>query len=291
MSEQSHHAKTVWMNGKFLTSDKACISIFDRGFLYGDGFFETIRAENGKPLYLREHIERLYYSLICFRMVLNNKPLWADVISELLRRNGLAIEAASVKIIVTRGVDPGAGMPLSSSPTVCISASKYNPPTSKEYEKGWRLHLYKESFSPPIAHHKSLNYLHYLAARQAALDCGCEEAVLLDHRRKVAETSAGSLLARTDRRWWTPKSACQLPGITIRTVCSMLGDTGAEVESRPARPKDLLSAQTVWVLNSLIGVMPVARIGGQPLEEPAGDEAARIRALLFSKGLAGAAAK
>ncbi len=282
----------MWLNGGFLSSDKACVSTLDRGFLYGDGFFETIRAEKGRPLYLREHLERLYHSLAYFRMTLAyNMPRWADVISELIRRNRLARGAASVKIMVTRGVDPGPGMPFSLSPTINISVTRYTPPPPEEYGNGWDLHIFRGAFSPPLAPHKSLNYLYHLSARQAAIDCGCREAVLLDRNGKVAETSAGSLLARTAGRWWTPKSAYQLPGITIRAVRSILSDAGDEVESRAARPKDLLSAQTVWVLNSLIGIMPVAQIDGQPLEDPAGAEAARVRALLFAKGLAGAAGK
>lgn len=277
--------KTVWLNGSFLPSDEACVSPLDRGFLYGDGFFETIRARDGRPLYLREHLERLYASLSAFHIALAPPvPEWAQIIESLLRQNGLVRGAASIKILVSRGIEPSPGLPSIVRPTVCVFANGYVPPPPEEYEKGWGLHILTEGFSPPLAAHKSLNYLYFMAARQAALDCGRREAVLLDRDGNVSETSAGSLLARTGGRWWTPQSACQLPGITIRTVCSILLDAGDEVENRPAGPDDLLAAQTVWVLNSLIGIMPAAQIDGRPVSDPACADAARLRDLLFSRG-------
>jgi len=277
--------KTIWLNGRFLSLDEARVSPLDRGFLYGDGFFETIRAEAGMPLYLRAHLERLYGSLAAFRIALDPVPDWEATLSALLRQNGLERGAASVKILVTRGIASPLGLPAPERPTVCIFAREYAPPSREEYEKGWELHIFQEGYSPPLAAHKSLNYLYYMAARQSALDAGGREAILLDRDGLVTETSAGSLLARTGGRWWTPESAHMLPGITIRQVRAILLEAGAEVEPRPARPQDIESAETVWVLNSLIGIMPAAQIEGRPLARQAPGEAARMRGLLFARGI------
>ncbi|MFZ2448122.1 MAG: aminotransferase class IV [Syntrophobacteraceae bacterium] len=285
MSATVAPGKTIWLNGGFIPLDEARISPLDRGFLYGDGFFETIRAEAGGALYLRAHLERLYASLGAFRIALGPVPDWDATVSALLRQNGLDRRAASVKILVTRGIASPLGLPVPERPTVCVFAREYAPPPREDYEKGWDLHIFKEGHSPPLAAHKSLNYLYYLAARQSALDAGGREAILLDRDGLVTETSAGSLLARTGGRWWTPESAHMLPGITIREVRAILREAGTEVEHRPARPEDIESAETVWVLNSLIGVMPAAQIEGRPLADPASGQAARMRDLLFARGI------
>ncbi len=274
----------MWIGGRMLPPDAVRISPLDRGFLYGDGFFETLRAERGTPLYLPMHVERLRASLRAFRIALDPEPDWRAAVRALLSENGLDRAAASVKILVTRGIAPSPGLPAPERPTVCIFAAPYAPPPEETYASGWDLHIFGEGFSPPLAAHKSLNYLYCLAARQAALDAGRNEAVVLDRDGRVAETSAGSLLASTGGRWWTPESAHRLPGTTLRAVCDIFSRRGIEVERRAALPEDLLAAQTVWVLNSLIGIMPAAKIEGRPLSNPAPAEAARLRALLFERG-------
>jgi branched-chain amino acid aminotransferase/para-aminobenzoate synthetase component 1 len=135
-----------------------------------------------------------------------------------------------------------------------------------------------------LARHKSLNYLFYLVARQAAVDAGADEAVILDAGGHVTETAAGSLLARTDGRWWTPQSPDQLPGITLDQIRRLLRERGQAVDSRTAVPEDLAGAQTVWVLNSLMGIMPVRSVDDHEFPIPAAGEAEVLRTQLFSRG-------
>lgn len=275
--------RTIWLNGRFLPMESACISPLDRGFLYGDGLFETIRAEEGAALYLARHIERLCSSLVSFRITID-APDWAVVIKSLLIENGLEHGPASVKVIVTRGAASAPGLPDPEQPTILVSAQRYEPPAARLYEKGVDLLIHKEGYSPPLAAHKSLNYLYHLAARQAALAVGCHEAVLLDVEGRVSETSAGSLLAMSSGKWWTPVGEYRLPGITIRALWAIFSDAGIQIESREAWPEDLVRADTVWVLNSLMGIMPVAGINGRQLPDGMSGEAARFRGLLFDRG-------
>jgi branched-chain amino acid aminotransferase len=277
--------RKIWLNGRLVRLDSAGVSPLDRGFLYGDGFFETIRSEGGKPLYLDMHIERLRTSLFTYRIALDPMPDWRAAVRALVCENGLDRGMASVKILVTRGVEPSVGLPAPQRPTVCIFAGEYTPPRQEAYATGWDLHVFDEGYSPPLSAHKSLNYLYYLTARQAALDAGRHEAVILDRDGQAAETSAGSILASTGGRWWTPGSKYRLPGITLRAICEILLESGIEVERRKALPEELLRAQTVWVLSSLIGIMPAAAIDGRALSDPAPAEAKRLRALLFERGV------
>jgi branched-chain amino acid aminotransferase len=307
-------SERVFLNGRMVPLHEARVSPLDRGFHYGDGIFTTMRAENGQVLFLNEHLNRLRQSLIELRLnpdlslhdhsvavpaTHQKSPLspplqkggwgdfsvnWKDILGDLLYQNGLAEEIAAVKIIITRGISSQLGLPTPEHATVFIHARRYDPPVPSTYRKGWRLQVFRDGFAPPLARHKSLNYLYYLTARQAALDAGADEAVVLDNQGKVTETAAGSLLLRTAGQWWTPVSPYQLSGITLSRVIQLLEETGQTVAKRSADAEELFSAETIWVLNSLLGIMPVSGLEGAPIAEPASEEAGRLRELLFTRG-------
>jgi branched-subunit amino acid aminotransferase/4-amino-4-deoxychorismate lyase len=130
--------------------------------------------------------------------------------------------------------------------------------------------------------HKSLNYLFHLAARQAAMDHGADEAVILDASGCVAETAAGSLIFRADGRWWRPESPYQLPGITMEAVCGEMKKAGLEVKRKRIQPQDLFQAETVYVLNSLMLVMPARSVDGHALARPDPGHAALLRERLLT---------
>ncbi|HQN19015.1 MAG TPA: aminotransferase class IV, partial [Syntrophobacteraceae bacterium] len=102
--------------------------------------------------------------------------------------------------------------------------------------------------------------------------------------RRIAETAAGSLLLRSGGKWWTPRSDYQLPGITLRHVMKIMEETGRQVTRRFADAADLFSAETIWVLNSLIGIAPVSQLDHRQLKEPLQEEACRLRAEFFARG-------
>lgn len=264
---------TVWLNGQFSSIDEARISPIDRGFLYGDGFFETIRVERGQILWLPLHLERLEASLCQFRITLDPAPDWEPIIKRLLDENGLAEGIGAIKIIVTRGISNSLGLPAAAKPTICILALPYDPPCRRLYEEGCKLRVYREGFASPVAGFKSINYLYNLSARQAALDAGFDMAMILDPQGLVTETCTGSLLARTDGQWWRPQSRFQLPGTAVGFLSAMMENVGMTIRSRAARPEDFCSADSVWVLNSMIGIMPVAQIDEKPVPNPARVEA------------------
>jgi branched-chain amino acid aminotransferase len=276
----------VYLNGRFLPLEHAHLSPLDRGFQYGDGVFETLRAQSGQILYLDQHLQRLQGSLQELNLAGQLMLDWKAILEELLGRNHLEGGVAAVKIVVTRGLSSQLGLPRSDPPTLFMHARPYDVPTAARYAQGWRLHVYRQGSAPPLARHKSLNYLYYLMARQGALDAGADEAVLLDARSRVTETAAGSLLARTDDQWWTPHSPDQLHGITLQQVTRILQHQGRSVRARPAGIQELAGAQTIWVLNSLLGIMPAVALDEQPVAHPEVAEAAELRAVFFKDGKA-----
>ena len=126
----------IWLNGSFTTLKDARISPLDRGFLYGDGLFETLRADKGEIFFLPDHLDRLRKSAAELRLPELPRINWDKVLKELLRRNDLARAIARVKIILTRGIISGLGLPPSSKPTLCLTAEPYSPPGRKRYSEG-----------------------------------------------------------------------------------------------------------------------------------------------------------
>ena len=101
----------VWLNEALIPVSQALVSVNDRGFLYGDGLFETLRADAGRVRFLTGHLERLDASARAFRLPLPENISWQERLAQLLAANGLSRGPARVKILLTRGVAPGLGLP------------------------------------------------------------------------------------------------------------------------------------------------------------------------------------
>jgi branched-chain amino acid aminotransferase len=257
--------ESVWLNDELVPLAQATVSVNDRGLLYGDGFFETLRAEAGRPHFLAEHLERLRASAQAFRLPLPGDLPWEKRLAELLAANGLDQGPAAVKILLTRGVAGGLGLPQGSSPTLVIWARPYVPPTPAEYAAGWPVVVFPESRSTMVGRHKSLNYLFYLAARQYALDQGAREAVILEADGSVSEGAATSLVYARAGRYHTPQAGSALPGVTIAVLARGLARRGLSLEPIPTSSARMQEAEGVWLANSLMGLMPVSSWDGRPV--------------------------
>ena len=242
---------------------RAQVSVEDRGFLYGDGFFETLRVEDGQPLFLDEHLERLQASAREFRIKSPVGVPWHDRLDQLLAANRLQQGTAAVKILLSRGEVTGLGLPESSSPTLVIWARPYQPPRLEEYAAGWPVVIFPERRTTFIGRHKSLNYLFYLAARQYALDQGAREALILETDGLASEGAATSLILAQKERFLTPAAASALPGVTVQVLARALKRQGRILEQAPLRLSQIQEADGLWLANSLLGVMPVSSLEGK----------------------------
>ena len=258
-------AMEVFLNGQFQPASQATVSVQDRGLLYGDGLFETLRAADGSPLWWRQHLARLTRSAQALNLGLPEQMPWTEVIKELLRRNGLTAGIAAVKILVTRGEAAVLGLPATEQPTVIISARPYTPPPPEDYRRGWPVVVFPEQRQCFLGNHKSLNYLFSLAARQYALDHGGREALILETDGNVAEGAAAGLLWQEGGSYCTPRAGNALPSVTLQVLEEILGRKGLTIRREPASPARLLQAEGVWLANSLMGLMPVAALDNQPL--------------------------
>lgn len=271
----------VFVNGHFLPASQATVSVQDRGLLYGDGFFETIRADRGRPLWLRQHLERLGQSATALNLALPADFPWEGRITELLGRNGLADGLAAVKILVTRGEIAALGLPATDRPTIIIYSRRYEPPPAAEYDLGWPVVIFPELRTSFLSRHKSLNYLFCLAARQYAVDRGGREGLILEADGTVAEGATAAIVWLEDGDYHTPAAGNALPSVTVAVLTQSLSRTGVTVAKVSATVERLLTAQAAWLANSLMGLVPIAALDGRVL--PVSQETSRLNELIWSE--------
>lgn len=255
----------VWLNDALVPLEKAQVSVNDRGFLYGDGFFETLLAVGGRLYFLKEHLTRIRTSAQTFRIPFPGNFSWEERLGRLLSANGLEQGLARVKILLSRGLAGAFGLPGEARPTLVIWAQPYTPPSPEDYSRGWPLATFPERRSTFVGKHKSLNYLFYLAARQYALDKGAKEALILEADGLVSEGAATSLVYAQEGGFYTPQAPSALPGVTIEVLGRALARKGLVVKYLPTTPAQLAQAQGLWLTNSLMGVIPVSSLDGKPV--------------------------
>ena len=259
--------ESVWLNDDLIPLSQARVSVEDRGFLYGDGLFETLRAEGGKVLFLREHLERLENSAKTFRLPYSPEFPWEARLQRLLAANGLDRGVARIKIQLTRGVAEGLGLPQASAPTLVMWAKPYTPPTPEEYVAGWPVATFPQGRSTPVGRYKSLNYLFYLTARQYALDRDAKEAIILEVDGQISEGAATSLVYALGGNYFTPAAASALPGVTLTVLARGLARRNLTLKLVSTSLAQMRGAQALWLVNSLMGIMPVASWDGEPMRQ------------------------
>jgi len=263
-------SQTIYRNGEYVPEEKAAISPFDRGLLYGDGLFETMRCYDGKCFRLERHVERLCAGLKRLEIPLAMETAdFAAVLRELVKRNNVASGVA--RVVVTRGVaEFGLLGKHAEEPMVLVACWGQPAPDAKRYETGIHCVVANERLSARQGL-KSLNYIAQILARREANTAGADDAILLDNHGHVAEGSAGNIFLVRDRELVTPALQPEiLAGITRATVLEIARAEKLPVVERVVHQNDLFHAEEVFLTSSVAEVLPVTRIGshwvhlGQP---------------------------
>lgn len=246
----------------------ATVSPFDRGFTLGDGLFETLRVKAGKVLRLEAHLARLAAGADVLGMPLPAIDL-ALALARTAAGNGLG--EGVLRLTLTRGIGPrGVLPPAEPKPTLVIAAAPLSPPLPAArlvIAQGTR-----RNDRSPLARVKSLNYLDGILARQEAARRGADDAILLNTRDGVAETSIANLFAVIDGTLVTPPlSEGVLPGVMRAQVIT------AGAWERPLTAGDLARADEI-LLTSALGIRSVATLEGASI--PSAAAADRLRGLI-----------
>jgi branched-chain amino acid aminotransferase len=253
-------SKFAHVNGRLLAGTRAQVSVFDRGFLYGDGLFETLRAYEGKLFALAEHLARLRSSASFLGIRVPRRP-WEKDVSALLQRNQLVGTDAWVRITLTRGVAAPAVVPPSRiRPTVVITAGRLDPRIARAQQRGVRATLLPFARHGFLAEHKALNYLPGVLGKSFAARRGAFEGLFVDTDGWVTEGTTSNLFIWRNTRLLTPPAASILSGITRRLVIQAAVADGVGVEERPLTTRDLFDADEAFITSSLAEVVPLIAV-------------------------------
>jgi aminodeoxychorismate lyase len=280
----------VFLNGQFVPEEQACVSIFDRGFLYGDGLFETLRVSNGRPFRWAQHLERLQAGMKFLRLRLPFSPEQLTLAAhELIQRN--ETREAVLRLTVSRGVGPrGYSTRGADRPTVVMSLHAA-PGIEADVPRRWRLvtapaHL---TAAEPLAKFKTCNKLPQIIARADADAAEADEALLLNTDGWVVEATSSNLFWIQDRNVFTPPLASgPLPGITRAVVFELCQKMHLPCREANAKTEQLLQSEGVFLSLSSLGIVVVSHLDKKPLaQSPIAD---RIR-VAYSELLLSEAAK
>ena len=257
----------IYMDGKYYDRDKAKVSVFDHGLLYGDGIFEGIRIYAGRVFKLEEHIRRLYDSAKVLRLTIPmNREEMIRTVEKTVELNEK--KEGYIRLLVTRGkgnlgIDPSS-CPVSS---VIIIVEDIQIYPQELYDKGMKIitsasrRLSPDIFDPRV---KSLNYMTNIMAKMEARDAGCPEAVMLNRDGYVTECTADNIFIIREGKLLTPAPWLGiLEGITRATILELGRELGIPVEETTLTRFDLYTAEECFLTGSGAEIIPVTCIDGR----------------------------
>ena len=259
----------IFLNDRFVRKEDAMVSVFDHGFLYGDGIYETLRAYGGRIFMLRRHLARLRRSasLIGLDVPIVEED-WIPLLQEAMKRN--ALSDAYLRITVSRGEgNIGLDPRLCPRPTVVVISLPLKPYPAELFKTGVSLALVSvrrnlaAALSPQI---KSLNFLNNILAKQEAAGTGAFDGLMLNAEGHVAECTTSNIFFVKDGCIRTPSVACGiLDGVTRDVVLSLAREHEFHVEEGCYRPDALIEADECFLSNTTMEIMPVSDIDTHPI--------------------------
>ncbi|TMJ10140.1 MAG: branched-chain-amino-acid transaminase [Bacillati bacterium ANGP1] len=254
----------AYVNGAFVPKEEAKISVYDHGYLYGDGIFEGIRAYNGRIFRLDRHLDRLYDSARYLMLEIPlSKPEMSAAIVETVRRCGL--RDAYIRPVISRGVgDLGLDPRKCKVPTVVIIVDTIQLYPKEAYERGLRAVTAAVRKVRPDAvsvQAKTLNYLNSILARLEANRAGVEEALMLQGDGYVCECSADNIfLVRGGEVWTPPAHLGILQGVTREAVMELARRQGLPMLERVFTLYDVYTADECFLTGTGAEVGPVVEV-------------------------------
>ncbi|HEU4728223.1 MAG TPA: aminotransferase class IV [Kofleriaceae bacterium] len=258
---------TVFLNGSYLERDRAMIPIDDRGFVFGDGIYEGVRVIDGRLFEWDAHAARMRSGLAGLRIELSPERVGelAGVARRLIADNGLGRGEAFIYLAVTRGVAARthAFPPKGTPPTVFVSATRLLRPRDLR-QHGARAITF-EDMRWSRCDWKTINLLGSVLARQAAVEAGAFEAILL-RDGVVTEGAATTVFAVIDGVVRThPLSHRILPGVTRAVILECVHELGLAVNEKAITEYELRTAEELLLCGTTTDVTPVVTLDGRPV--------------------------
>ncbi|WP_428407678.1 aminotransferase class IV [Hyphococcus sp.] len=268
-----------WLNGE-VREERTAIHIADRGFLLGDGVFETVLLVEGRPAFFSAHLRRMRAGAAALGIeeTIDEREL-AHAVMELGRRNEADKGKAWARLTLTRGVGPR-GLAIVKgelTPTLLVTVNRYAAPIDHGLAKVIVSKHCRNEHSL-ITRWKTLNYLDNILAKEEAVVAGADDAIMLNTARRVACASAANVfLVQGETLKTPPPEEGAMPGVVRGVVLEEAQKAGIAIEAAPVESKELY-ASALFLTNSLIGLRAAAKRGGRA----PGAEASAIIAKLKS---------
>lgn len=267
--DRIQHVPTVYVNGRITPAAEAVIPVFDHGFLYGEGVYETLRTYGGEPFQFDAHMKRLRRSGSMIHLTIPGTD--AEMMQKI--RETMAAEAglqeAYIRILVTRGVgELTYNLAATPTPSVVIIVKPFPEPPAAHFTDGVSLAIVSVRRNHPSALNpriKSNNLLNNALAMQEALRQGAEEALMLNQQDEVAECSQSNFFIIKDGKAITPPlGAGLLPGITREFVLEVAREAGVDATEQTLTTADVWAADEAFITGTTREITPVVKIDGRP---------------------------
>jgi branched-chain amino acid aminotransferase len=256
----------IFINGRLIIENKAKIHVRDRGFLYGDGLFETLRSYKGFIFMLDAHLQRLFHSLKVLKYnIYFDKEYIEDAVNKTVKKNNLSAGDTYIKIIVTRGIHRGElHFDKYYKPNLIIIADSLAPYPEDDYTKGINIissSIIRQAIGSPIYSHKLLNYFENIFAKDEAHYNGAQEAIFLTRDHLVLEGASSNIFYIKRNMLYTPPLTQNiLPGITREVVIDICNENRIKVRQKKIHYRDIIEADEVFKTSSVAGIVPVRKI-------------------------------
>ena len=259
----------IYISGKYYDKDDAKVSVYDHGFLYGDGVFEGMRSYGGNVFRLQQHLDRLWESAraICLEIPISKADM-AAAVNATLEKNKLP--DGYVRLVVTRGAGTlGLDPNKTSDPQVIIITDHIALYPREFYDNGLEIVTASTIRNNPAAlspRIKSLNYLNNILAKIEGMQAGCIEALMLNHKGEVCECTADNIFLIKRGEFFTPpRDAGILEGITRGAIIELANEAGYAVHEIPLTRHDVYVADEFFMTGSAAEVVPVVKVDSRPI--------------------------
>ncbi len=257
----------VYIDGECCNEAEARVPVADRGFLYGDALFETLRTYSGVPFLLERHLERLLAS--CRDLGIRPRESRAELVEAVAGLMEQVGPECYLRVAVTRGSGfgpwPREGAGEGHGRTVIVARPLLTYP-EELYARGLRLvtSSVPRTQLSPLAGHKTANYLTSILARREAAGKGADEALMLNTNGRVAELAAANVFVVRDGQLLTPSlEEGPLPGVTRGLVLELAEDMAIPVREARLEPEQLAGAEEAFATNSILEICPVSELDGR----------------------------
>lgn len=276
----------IWINGSLYPRDRAFVSVFDSGFVLGDGVWEGLRVVEGQPAFLEAHLDRLYEGAKAIMLDIGmDRAALAAAIRDTLAANGMHdASGVHIRLMVTRGVKrtPYQDPRVTVGPATVVIIPEYKTASAENAERGitlFTVHVrrgFPDVQDPKLNSHSKLNCI---TACIQAYTAGADEGLMLDPHGFVATCNSTHFFIVRKGEVWTSTGDYCLGGITRSNVIAICRQAGIPVLQKNFSLTDVYGADEAFVTGTFAGLTPVRSIDGRAISEGRGPMVERLQGL------------